>query len=283
MKKLILLFVGILFVSCDSNPNYEKNLATAKKLFELHGEEKIDEQLALVSKDMKIYTTLYDSNEPGDYDAYAAMLKGYQDTFEDIVYTPQAWLPGVDTLTLKPDGSVRTYGKWTGKNSITGKELDLNGYWYFNFDENGLVTEQGDFFDAGGMISAVYDVNHQDEIINIVNMSTNKSAADVEAFTEAYQNVVNRNEETSLSFRFMKAGKNKVTLIERYKNSEAVLLHVKNISPGGPIAKDFEAFTETFNINSMTLYGNVSDELKEALAPFQIKTNYVSVIAGYSR
>jgi hypothetical protein len=145
------------------------------------------------------------------------------------------------------------------------------------------VTEQGDFFDAGGMISAVYDVNHQDEIINIVNMSTKKSAADVEAFTDAYQNVVNRNEETSLSFRFMKAGKNKVTLIERYKNSEAVLLHVKNISPGGPIAKDFEAFTETFNINSMTLYGNVSDELKDALAPFQIKTNYVSVIAGYSR
>jgi hypothetical protein len=52
----------------------------------------------------------------------------------------------------------------------------------------------------GGMISAVYDVNHQDEIINIVNMSTKKSAADVEAFTKAYQNVVNRNEETSLSF-----------------------------------------------------------------------------------
>jgi hypothetical protein len=114
-------------------------------------------------------------------------------------------------------------------------------------------------------------------------MSTKKSAADVEAFTKDYQNVVNRNEETSLSFRFMKAGKNKVTLIERYKNSKAVLLHVKNISPGGLIAKDFEAFSETFNINSMTMYGNVSDELKDALAPFQIKTNYVSVIAGYSR
>ena len=156
MKKLILLFVGILFVSCDSNPDYEKNLATAKKLFELHGEEKIDEQLALVSKDMKIYTQMYGVNEPGDYNAYAAMLKGYQDAFEDIVYTPQAWLPGVDTLTLKPDGSVRTYGKWTGKNSITGKELDLNGYWYFNFDDEGKVIAQGDFFDFGGMYDAVY-------------------------------------------------------------------------------------------------------------------------------
>ena len=110
MKKLILLFVGILFVSCDSNPDYEKNLATAKKLFELHGEEKFDEQLALVSKDIKLYTPMYGSSEPVGYDAYSSILKGYQDTFEDIVYTPQAWLPGVDTLTLKPDGSVRTYG-----------------------------------------------------------------------------------------------------------------------------------------------------------------------------
>ena len=67
MKKLILLFVGMLFVSCDSNPDYEKNLATAKKLFELHGEEKLDEQLALVSKDIKLYTCLlYTSPSPRD-------------------------------------------------------------------------------------------------------------------------------------------------------------------------------------------------------------------------
>ena len=35
---------------------------------------------------MKIYTPMYGSNEPGDYDAYAAMLKGYQDTFK-ILFT----------------------------------------------------------------------------------------------------------------------------------------------------------------------------------------------------
>jgi len=146
MKKLILLFVGILFVSCDSNPDYAKNLATAKKLFELHGEEKLDEQLALVSKDIKVYTPMYGSSEPVGYETYSAILKGYQDNFEDIKYNAQAWLPGVDTLTLKPDGSVRTYGTWTGKNSITGKDINLSGYWYFNFDDEGKVIAQGDFF-----------------------------------------------------------------------------------------------------------------------------------------
>ena len=33
----------------------------------------------------------------------------------------------------------------------------------------------------------------------------------------------------------------------------------------------------------MTLYGNVPDELKKAIAPFKIKTKYVPVISGYSR
>ena len=64
MKKLILLFVLVTFVSCNNNPNYEKNLATAKKLFELHGEEKIEEQLSLISKDVKLYTPIYGANEP---------------------------------------------------------------------------------------------------------------------------------------------------------------------------------------------------------------------------
>ena len=82
---------------------------------------------------------------------------------------------------------------------------------------------------------------------------------------------------------FSKSGKNKVTLIERYINSEAVLLHIKNISPGGKISKDFEEFQKVFIINNMTLYGNVSNDLKKAIEPFNIKTKYVPVIAGYSR
>jgi quinol monooxygenase YgiN len=155
LKKIILAITVVLFVSCGGNPNYETNLATAQKLFELHGEEKIDEQLALVSEDIKIYTPMYGSSEPMGYDVYASMLKGYHDNYEDIKYNAQAWLPGVDTLSLKPDGSVRTYGTWTGKNSITGKQINLNGYWYFNFDADGKVIAQGDFFDYGGMMQAV--------------------------------------------------------------------------------------------------------------------------------
>ena len=158
MKKLITLFsIAILFSNCNTNPNYTKNLATAQKLFELHGQEDIEGQLALVSKDIESNTSMYGS-EPVGYDQYVGMLKGYHAAFDNIKYTADNWLPGTGEDGAL-DGSVRTYGTWTGTNVSTGKELNLKGYWYMNFDDEGKIVAQGDFFDFGGMVDAVYPKN----------------------------------------------------------------------------------------------------------------------------
>ena len=158
MKKLLLLFsAAIIFVSCNSNPDYEKNLATAVSFFELHGVEDLDAQLELVSKEIESESSRYGSEMVG-YDQFVEMLKGYHDAFDNIKYTAQNWLPGTNEEG-QLDGSVRTYGTWTGTNVITGKELDLRGYWYMNFDDQGKIVAQGDFFDFGGMFNAVYPKN----------------------------------------------------------------------------------------------------------------------------
>mgnify|MGYP006094069587 CR=1 FL=1 len=159
MKKfLFLLSLTLCFVGClDSNPSYLENLATAKKFFALHGEENLEEQLNLISKEIQGEPPFYGAKMIG-YDEFSAMLKGYHDAFDDIKYTPQVWLPGTDSLGVL-NGSVRTYGTWTGIQSNTKKQLNLKGYWYFGFDNNGLINAQGDFFDAGGMLDAVYPKN----------------------------------------------------------------------------------------------------------------------------
>ena len=162
MKKIILLFIGILFVSCDNNPNYEKNLATAKKLFELHGEKKLDEQLALVSDSIKLYLPMYDAKNPVGRETYEAVLKGYQDNYEDIKYTAQAWLPGVDTLSLKNDGSVRVYGTWSGVHSATGNEFSLGSYHTMAFDADGKISGGGDWFDLTGFIQQSQKVSEEE-------------------------------------------------------------------------------------------------------------------------
>ena len=157
MRKLLIVASIFLFYGCNTNPNYEKNLATAKKLFELHGEEDLEGQLALISDKIQSNSSMYGS-ETADYDQYVSMLKGYHAAFDDIKYTADIWLPGTDSLG-NLDGSVRTYGSWSGVNVATGKVLDLHGYWYMNFDDNGKVIGQGDYFDFGGMINSVYPKN----------------------------------------------------------------------------------------------------------------------------
>ena len=157
MRKLLIVASIFLFYGCNTNPNYEKNLATAKKLFELHGEEDLEGQLALISDKIQSNSSMYGS-ETASYDQYVSMLKGYHAAFDDIKYTADIWLPGTDTLG-NLDGSVRTYGSWSGVNVATGKVLDLHGYWYMNFDDDGKVIGQGDYFDFGGMINSVYPKN----------------------------------------------------------------------------------------------------------------------------
>jgi len=159
MRKIVMMLVAtVIFMSCSNpNPKYADNLATAKKFFALHGEENYEEQLKLISKDIQTEPPFYGAGM-SNYEEFTSMVKGYQDAFDNIKYNARIWLPGTDSLGVF-DGSVRTYGNWTGVHTVTGKELDLKGYWYFDFDDNGLISAQGDFFDAGGMVDAVYPKN----------------------------------------------------------------------------------------------------------------------------
>ena len=85
---------------------------------------------------------------------YGAYLKGWHDLMEDVTYTADNWLPGVSPDTGLADGSVRTYGKWSGVHTDTGKSWELVTYHTFDFKE-GLIIGGGDYFDAGGLMASL--------------------------------------------------------------------------------------------------------------------------------
>lgn len=283
MKNLILILVCFsLIYSCSNNSHmaeFEKNTELAKTYFKLHEEENAEEMFNYLHPEMKWHMPFYGMNMGGINDVKAA-VSGFQKEFDNMKFTADYWLPGVNTNTGEPDGSTRVYGTWTATHTKTGKRANLTSYHSFEF-KDGKIINGGDWFDLGGMIDT-YN-NHEQEIINIAQMTTTLSDEEVEEFSKNYQKAVFNLEPTSLSFRFTKTGKNQVTLIERYKDSDAVLLHIKNISPGGLLDDDFEMFTKVFSINNMTMYGDVSEELKNVISAFQIPTSYKEVIAGYSR
>ncbi|MDG2396566.1 MAG: nuclear transport factor 2 family protein [Flavobacteriaceae bacterium] len=158
-----------IFISCvnneveivDNNPNYDNNLATAKKFFELFASEDIEAQKPLMCPGITHYPPFYGS-EPNKFDAALAANKAWMDNFDDITYDARAWLPGTDSLG-KPNGSVRTYGSWTAKANSTGNVITVRAYHYFDFNDAGQIHESGDFFDASGVMNAASAVTAIEE------------------------------------------------------------------------------------------------------------------------
>ena len=125
---------------------------------------------------------------------------------------------------------------------------------------------------------------HKNEKESVVYMtSNNKSENEINDFCDYYQKKLKENEPDLLAWKFFKSDSNKITLIERYKNEDAILNHIKNISKGGLMEQDFGKFVDHFIIDSIEYYGNLSIDFKETLSAFGLTINYNPNIAGFSR
>ena len=125
--------------------------------------------------------------------------------------------------------------------------------------------------------------NNSDELIFVVDMSVNdKSKAEVAAFTEYYTAQVEKNEPSSMGWGFFESGE-KVILIERYKNADAMINHATNVSAGGILEEAFAEFNSFFTIEMISIHGNISDELKATLSNFPFPVAYNEAYANYSR
>jgi hypothetical protein len=146
------------FFSCTSkqevsNPDFEKNLAIAKKFFELHESENLASQIELLDNDLKWQPAVYGSDPYGKAE-HIELLKAYHNLTDNIKYTADNWLPGIDAKTLLTDGSVRTYGTWTAISAGNKKPLKLKSYHTLMF-KDGKIVGGGDYFDATGMMASI--------------------------------------------------------------------------------------------------------------------------------
>lgn len=156
MKKLLLIAIALFAISCQNTPDmslYNTNKEIAEKWIRTY-ESPTNYELfeSLVDKNIVFQSPQYGVGEVG-YDEILAQAKYYMSGFENVIFTPRAWLPGVDETTLMADGSVRVYGTWKGNSIESGKTFSLDAYHYFNV-KDGKIIESGDYFDATGMVVA---------------------------------------------------------------------------------------------------------------------------------
>ena len=71
-------------------------------------------------------------------------------TFNDITFTNPLWRKGLDDDN-NFNGSVRVYGLWNSKFASSGKTGLLKYYSTFDFDKEGKMTSQAEFYNAADL------------------------------------------------------------------------------------------------------------------------------------
>ena len=126
----------------------------------------------------------------------------------------------------------------------------------------------------------VLDNSDSEEITFIIELNTKGNSKDVvENFTQYLSDFIVKREPSTVYGYFISEDGNKVTLIERYNNSEDGIKHGVDFING----PNFDKFFEMFDIESFITIGNASDEFKEFTAENGFVIEYRESIGGYVR
>ena len=131
---------------------YEANLAAYKTQIAAFEKEDLNAWAATVADDAKFSSPIYGDTATSKAH-WVEYIKAIFDGNSNLHLTDAQFLPGIDTTTLKPDGSVRYYGTWNST-SKSGKEVSVKFYGTYDFNSDHKVTSGDEFYDVGGVMNA---------------------------------------------------------------------------------------------------------------------------------
>ena len=127
---------------------------------------------------------------------------------------------------------------------------------------------------------AVLDNADSNEITFILELNTKgNSKEDVEEFTQYLSDFIVEREPSTVYGYYISEDGNKVTLIERYNNSQDGIQHGIDFLNG----PNFDKFFEIFEIESFITIGSATDEFKEFTAENGFAIEYRESIGGFVR
>jgi hypothetical protein len=126
----------------------------------------------------------------------------------------------------------------------------------------------------------VLDNSDSEELTFILELSTkNNSPEDVEEFTMYLSDFIVNREPSTVYGYYMSEDGNKVTLIERYNNSQDGIQHGIDFING----PNFDKFFEIFEIEKFITIGSATDEFKDFALTNGFDIEYRESIGGYVR
>ena len=137
----------------DAKALFEKNLASLQSGITAFENEKIDDWAAIVA-DNAVWNSPAYGAKPAGKEEWKKTLTAYITDWDSLKLVNPIFLPGIDSVSHKFDGSVRYYGNWEGVHK-SGVKTSVNFYGTYEFNKDGKVVDGTEFFDVGGMMNAI--------------------------------------------------------------------------------------------------------------------------------
>ena len=126
----------------------------------------------------------------------------------------------------------------------------------------------------------VLDNSDSEELTFILELNTkNNSPEDVEEFTKYLSDFIVKREPSSVYGYYVSEDGNRVTLIERYNNSQDGIQHGIDFING----PNFDKFFEIFEIEKFITLGYATDEFKKFTKENGFEIEYRESIGGFVR
>lgn len=172
MKRIFYASILTLMVASCSQPSQKENTADnninkgddMKALYEANLATYKSQVAAFEKEDLSAWASTIADNAVWQSPAYGdtiktkahwvESIKNIMDNNSNLHLTNAQFLPGVDSATQKPDGSVRYYGTWNAK-SASGKDVSIKFYGTYNFNKDHKIISGDEFYDVGGVMNAV--------------------------------------------------------------------------------------------------------------------------------
>ena len=117
-----------------------------------------------------------------------------------------------------------------------------------------------------------------EELVYLIELSTkDNSPSDVEDFTQYITEFIKNTESPAVYGYFISKDYEKVTLIERWRNSQDAMQHGLDFING----KNFDRFFEIFELSSFISLGNPTNELKKFNSDNGFVVDYRDTIGGF--
>ena len=287
MKKTILLFSLIIFSSCNQSGSRievsDEKSKIIQKIFDEVAAERIDYLEDVFSSEMKMVNS---KNEAFNKNQFIIGIKDMLDLFDDISF---------DNVNADADGSEIETNYYSNGNvwssiwnnfSATGKYTGqkVNFPFHISYKWKGdKIIEEYQFFDLMAFeneANARASQNGTNEKVGfVIELSINKgtNVEEVKTLLKQLTEFMRTNEQEAYDYGYYISEDGKrITLIEKYLNSQAAILHADNFEGGS----NMKPFMDSFTIESFVLIGNSSKALQDRIKAYGVKPR--KLIGGWT-